>query len=291
MGIRAFFHKIRMGFVRKRESSIPYVTGAKRYGDFGEDSFTYMLCRELPACQIKRNVVVSTPEGCAEIDCLVQYQNKLFAIEVKSWKGRLTEQGDSMLQEKIDRWTGETHTKYLKSPFRQLARAIYLLKNQVPIPAWINAVVFFESAASDSVSIFSENIWFDRMDDLLHYIQNGGRASSGRSAALFFESCTPSDHLYATGYGRSLHCIIDRASLRFQTPQGSISTDRICSIRLLHRWSYDELHIRLKDGSEQVVTLENAKIKAEDNGLIKSYALCKLDRIELGRTVNSFEHD
>ena len=90
MGIRAFFHKIKMGFVRAGESSIPYVSEAKRYGNYGEDEFTYMLRRELPSCKIKRNVVISTSKGNAEIDCLVFYQNKLFAIEVKRWKGRLT---------------------------------------------------------------------------------------------------------------------------------------------------------------------------------------------------------
>ena len=120
MGIRAFFHKIKMGFVRAGESSIPYVNEAKRYGNYGEDEFTYMLRRELPSCKIKRNIVISTAEGNAEIDCLVLYENKLFAIEVKRWKGCLTEREDGFLQEKTDRWTGETHTKLLKSPFKQL---------------------------------------------------------------------------------------------------------------------------------------------------------------------------
>lgn len=98
MGIRAFFHKIKTGFVRLGEPSIPCVTAAKRYGNDGEDEFTYMLYRELPSCKIKRNVVIIAPEGNAEIDCLVLYQNKLFAIEVKRWKGRLMEREDGFLQ-------------------------------------------------------------------------------------------------------------------------------------------------------------------------------------------------
>ena len=53
MGIRAFFHKIKMGFVRAGESSIPYVNEAKRYGNYGEDEFTYSLRRELPSCKLK----------------------------------------------------------------------------------------------------------------------------------------------------------------------------------------------------------------------------------------------
>lgn len=284
MGIWAFFHKVKMGFVRKSESSIPYEGEAKRYGNYGEDEFIYMLCRELPACRIKRNVMISSPEGNAEIDCLVLYQDKLFAIEVKRWKGRLTEQEDGFLQEKTDRWTGETHTKYRKSPFKQLGRAIHLLKKQIPIHAWVNAVVFFMDAELESVSVFSDNIWFDRIQALLNYIQNDGKVTFGAGmAAAFFEECVPADYLHANAWGRSLHCIINRASLQFQTPHGNISADQMISVYISHHWSYDELHIKLTNGSEIETALENAKIQVNDNGAVRSYALCKLDYIVLGR--------
>ena len=286
MGIRAFFHKIKIGFVRAGESSIPYVNEVKRYGNSGEDEFTYRLCRELPSCKIKRNVAILTPDGNAEIDCLVLHHKKLFAIEVKRWKGYLTERDDGFLQEKTDRWTGETHTKLLKSPFTQLGRAIYLLRKQIPIKAWVNAVVFFEDDELESVSAFSDNVWFDRYQDLVDYISNDGKVSFGTSANDFFERCVPADYLYANAWGKSLHCIINRTTLRFKTPQGDISADNIDSIRISHHWSYDELHITMADGSIKTITLENAKIQVSDNGRISTYALCKLDYIELGRTLN-----
>ena len=222
MGIRAFFHKIKIGFVRAGESSIPYVNEVKRYGNSGEDEFTYRLCRELPSCKIKRNVAILIPDGNAEIDCLVLHHNKLFAIEVKRWKGYLTERDDGFLQEKTDRWTGETHTKLLKSPFKQLGRAIYLLRKQIPIKAWVNAVVFFEDDELESVSAFSDNVWFDRYQDLVDYISNDGKVSFGTSANDFFERCVPADYLYANAWGKSLHCIINRTTLRFKTSQGDI---------------------------------------------------------------------
>ena len=286
MGIRAFFHKIKMGFARAVEPSIPYVNEAKRYGNYGEDEFTYRLRRELPSCKIKRNVVISTPDGNAEIDCLVFHNNKLFAIEVKRWKGCLTERDDGFLQEKTDRWTGETHTKLLKSPFKQLGRAIYLLRKQVEVKAWVNAVVFFEDDELESVTAFSDNVWFDRYQDIVDYISNDGKASFGTGAKDFFDKCVPADYLYANAWGKSLHCIINRATLRFETPQGNIYTDNIISIRISHHWTYDELHITMTDSSERTITLENAKIQVSDNGRISTYALCKLDYIELGRTLN-----
>ena len=178
------------------------------------------------------------------------------------------------------------HTKLLKSPFKQLGRAIYLLRKQISLKAWLNAVVFFEDDELESVSVFSENVWFDRYQDLVDYISNDGKASFGTSANDFFERCVPADYLYSNAWGKSLHCIINRATLRFETPQGNISADNITSIGISHHWSYDELHITMVDASVRTITLENAKIQVSDNGRISTYALCKLDYIELGRTLN-----
>jgi hypothetical protein len=142
--------------------------------------------------------------------------------------------------------------------------------------------VFFEDDELESVSVFSENIWFDRYQDLVAYIQNGGKASLGSSAIDFFDKCVPADYLYANAWGKSLHCIINRSTLRFD----NIPVDRIVSIRISHHWSYDELHITMVDSSVRTITFENAKIQVNDNGRISTYALCKLDYIELGRTLN-----
>ena len=133
--------------------------------------------------------------------------------------------------------------------------------------------------------MFSENVWFDCYQDLVAHIQNDGKAYFGTGAKAFFEKCVPADCLYGKARGKSLHCIINRATLRFETPQGSINADNIISIRILHHWSYDELHITMTDGSERTTTLENAKIQVSDNGCISTYALCKLNYIELGKTL------
>lgn len=285
MGILEFFHKIKMCFVRAKEKSIPNVSEVKRYGNYGEDEFTYMLRRELPTCKIKRNVVISTPEGNAEIDCLVLYQNKLFAIEVKRWKGRITEQEDGFLQEKTDRWTGQTYTKQLKSPFKQLTRAVHLLKKQIQIRAWVNTVVFFEDDELESVSVFSDNVCFCLYEKLSEHIRNEGEATLGTGAIDFFEKCTPADYLYAKEWDKSLSCVINRASLKFETRRGVIPIDKIESIRIFHHWTYDKMKIKLINGSKRTVKLENAKVKVMDNGNSFTYALCKLDYIELGRVI------
>lgn len=284
MGIRSFFHKIKTGVVRAGESSIPYVDGVKRYGNYGESRFVDILRRELPSCKIKRNVVIFTPDGNAEIDCLVLYENKLFAIEVKRWKGKLTECRDGFLQEKIDRWTGERHDKVLKSPFKQLQRAIGLLKRQISVNAWINAIVFFEDDESESVSVFSDHVWFDDYRELAAYIREDGKRSFGMNANDFFEKCVAADCLYSVT-GRSLRCVVDRSTLRFEADRETISPDRMIAVRVVHHWSYDELYVQFTDGTKRVISLENAKIRVCDDGRFFTYALCKLDYIELGRAL------
>lgn len=285
MGIRSFFHKIKLHFVRARESSIPYVDGVKRYGNYGEDEFAYTLYRALPTCKIKRNVIVSTAEGNAEIDCLVLYQNKLFAIEVKKWKGDIFEVADGFVQVKTDRWTGEKYQKVLKSPFKQLGRAVYLLRKQIPTRAWVNTIVFFGDDEIGAISTSSDHIWFTQYHDLLAYICAEGRESAKRDAIDFFEACVPADYLYANGWDKSLRCLIDRADLCFESAQGTITADQIACIHVSHRWSYDELCITLKNGQRAVVKLENAHIRVSENGRIGSYAFCKLDYVGLGGTL------
>lgn len=281
MGIKAFFHKIKTGFVRRGESSIPYTPPEKQYGNRGEDGFVSVLKTQLPDCRIKRNVVIQTPEGNAEIDCLILYKAKLFAVEVKRWKGNITETEDGFVQRKTDRWTEEIHTRYHKSPFKQLNRAIYLLRKQIPQNAWINAVVFFEDA--ENVSANEDYAWFTEVSDLVEYIQHSGKSSFGNNASVFFEQCTPADHLYANSWNKSLHCVIDDASLQFNIGGVHLSKQDISSIVIYHHWSYDTLRITAHNNCIYDTELENTSITVVDNGRRARYALCKLDRIEIGK--------
>lgn len=280
MGIREIFHKIGVGFTRLGENSIPHISQAKRYGNWGEDEFVYHIKTYLPNCQIKRNIVIKTLEGNAEIDCLVLYNNKLFAIEIKRWKGELIERDGQFVQYKLDRWTGERHTKIHKSPFRQLGRAIYLLRKQIPEKAWINSIVYFEDA--EKVSPNNEYTWFDNIYNLTEYIQGDGQISYGNNAQAFFDKCIPADYLYSNSWDKSLHCIICDDSLTFRTQNKLLKRSDISTISIKHHWSYDELYIKTHQGITYNIKLENEHIRVIENGYTHQYALCKLDYIELG---------
>ena len=280
MGLRSFFHKIKIGFTRMGESSIPYTTQAKKYGDWGEDEFVYAIESRLPGCKIKKNIIIQTSEGNAEIDCLILYKNKLFAIEVKRWKGQLVERDGDFIQYKRDRWTDEIHTKIHKSPFKQIGRAIYLLRKENPENAWVNSVVFFEEA--DRIESYSDSVWFDDIYDLTCHIQNDGKISWSNNAERYFDKCIAADYLYCNSWGKSLHCIVCDESLRFTTPEGVLTRKGIDSISIIHHWSYDELNIKTISGRVFSVNRENDYIVVNDNGYKYRYALCKLDYIKLG---------
>ena len=281
MGLRSFFHKIRIGFQRKSNPSIPYTDSVKRYGSNGEEEFIRAIQQKLPECKIKKNVMINTLDGRAEIDCLILYRDKLFAIEVKRWKGHLVENGNNFIQYKIDQWTDEIHTKIHKSPFKQLNRAVYLLRKQNPDNAWLNTIVFFEE--SDHIETQSDNVWFNDIDKLTSYIVNSGKSSRRNNASAFFDKCIAADYLYHHSWGTSfLCCVVCDNSLRFNTPNGLLTKRNIYSISITHHWSYDELKIKTLSGELLVSNLENSFISVIDNGYIKRYALSKIDRIQFG---------
>lgn len=163
------FHKIGVGLKRVfSSSSMDTVSEEKMYGNEGEFEVEEELQRLIPDCIIKSNVMVYTSKGNYEIDLLVSYDNKLFVIEVKHWLGRLYEQDGYFIKEKDDRWTGEVHEKELKSPFGQVKRQVYLLKEQTKSNPWINTIVFFADA--EYVEANDYNAWFTDIDDLADYI-------------------------------------------------------------------------------------------------------------------------
>ena len=281
MGFRSILYKLKTGISRLFATSLPTTTQAKRYGDRGEEQLTEELLQRLPGCSIKQNVMIDTPQGKAEIDCLVLYKNKLFAIEIKHWKGNLIEQGESFIQNKTDQWTGEIHSKQHRSPFKQLGRSIHLLRTSIPDRVWINGITYFADA--DKICVTSDNIWFQDIHDLIHYIDTSGTESL--HPAAFFRKCIAADMICAKGKWNTLRCIICDNSLKLDTPMGTLYRKDISTIEIKHHFTYDTLLIQLRNGTHTRITIDNGKIRVFDNGKYYAYALCKLDYIEIGNEI------
>lgn len=283
MGIRNIFNRFVVGLERLLEPSIPHPTEEKEYGNVGEVDFIREIKSHLPNCKIKKNVIIHTLEGNAEIDCLILYENKIFAVEIKSWKGSIFEQDACFVQHKKDQWTGEVHSKNHKSPFKQLGRAIFLLRKQITEPVWINPIVFFKGA--DFVEINSDNVWFDNREDFVSYIIKDGK-NTRYDATNFFNNCVAADYLYYNFKHQPVTCIICDEFLNFKTEMGrTISRCDIKEIKINHYWSYDELKIFTFSRKMYSLKRENSYVHIIDNGQKKKYSLRKVDYIKLADVI------
>ena len=226
--------------------------------------------------------MVYNSKGNCEIDLLVSYDNKLFVIEVKHWLGRLYEQDGYFIKEKDDRWTGEVHEKELKSPFGQVKRQVYLLKEQTKSNPWINTIVFFADA--EYVEAYDDIAWFTDIDDLADYIRNDGHTSRHQELKKCLDNLVVADFIYSPSiWGeRSLHCIIKPDSLVFNINGKKITKKDIARIDIDHHFSYDDIRLKLIDGRIVRTTLENHSIDVKEDDYISTYSFAKIQTILIG---------
>ena len=275
-------HKLKVGLGRIfNSSSVGYTPEVKRYGNSAEFGLASFLRQRIPDCQVKSNVIISLPNENteAEIDCLVLYEDKLFAIEIKHWKGIIVEHEDGFHTYKQDRYTDDIWEKVLKSPFRQIGRAVTMLKKQTNNRDWIQTIVYFEGASS--VQINGSDIWFDDASELANYILNFENRYRSNGNIRCFQSAVASDFIYSGAY-RNLHCIIDNASLCFNFGSTTLTRRDISVIDIEHHFSYDTLFIHLHNGNTVTLKSENGRIYTTENKVRRTYSLCKIDRIILG---------
>ncbi len=279
MGI---FHKLKVGFKRLVNSnSIDYTPEIKRYGNVAELNLSQIIKDKIPECQIKNNVIISLPDekNQAEIDCLVLLKDKLFAIEIKHWRGYIVEREDGFHSYKQDRWTDDLWEKVLKSPFRQINRAVSLLKKQTNNYNWVQSIVFF--AGASSVTVYDNGVWFDNVDNLIQYMIKYKNRYNSQENVNCFNFAVAADYVYSNYY-RNKRCIIDDRSLCFNIDGTQLSRANILKINIDHHFSYDLLNIYLKDGSVKKCKIEDGEIIVNDNNVRKIYSLCKIQTICLG---------
>lgn len=280
MLIKSIIQKIKTTINRRINPRPVALPQEKRYGNIGEDYFASRLKILLPESKIKKNIVIHSGKSRAEIDILIVYNNKLFAIEIKNWKGDIIESDTTFIQRKPDKYTGEIYEKSHKSPFKQLARSVYLLKETIKENPWINCIVFFENAAH--IKIKSDNVWFSSMDQLVMYIQNYGISSNAEDISAFFEKCETPDRIYSRYIQGFQDCKISDYSLIFPIENRIITRKDISQIEFSHHNSYDNLTIHLKNGTNVLCKCDNGSVRVEINSTFNDFFFSKIDYIILG---------
>ena len=253
--------------------NIEPLSDAQIHGIIGERAAVNKILDFLPDARIKTNIIILSERGNAEIDSMILYRGSLFAIEIKSWKGDVYETADGFQKDKRDPYTGEIHTKYFKSPLRQIRRAISLLKENMTGHVYINGVVYIEQ--NDSLRVSEGSPVFDRIEDLVDYIEKESKPTS-QVSTKFFNELRPADRIIGSGIFGTRKQLLAVAILDFAT-QGAWYMD------VIHNYTSDTAVLHFQDGTTKAYSFENKKIKAMTTDGVKEYTLSGIDRIIFGK--------
>lgn len=263
---------------KKERVDISPLSDAQIYGTLGEREAVNDIISLLPEARIKTNVIILNKNGNAEIDCMLLYRGSLFAIEIKSWKGDVYETEDGFVKHKRDPYTGEIHTKYFKSPLRQIRRAISLLKENMTGHVYINGVVYIEE--NDSLRVSEGSPVFDRIEDLVDYIERESKPTS-QASTKFFNELRPADRIIGSGIFGTRKQLLAVAILDFAT-QGAWYMD------VIHNYTSDTAVLHYQDGTTKAYSFENKKIKALTTDGAVELTLSGIDRIIFGKEKNAY---
>lgn len=278
--VNHFFHDLLLIGERAFAESLPYETQQEVYGKQGEKSVYQTLVDSLPDARIYKNVlIIDNSQVKGEIDILLLYNKKIFAIEVKHWKGSVYQKNNIYYQEK------NCETKTVRSPFAQLHRNIYFLKKSCLFNGWINDIVYFEDA--DDILLSDENVWFDNYEALISYIQYDGEVSKDTDTPKFIGSLVCADELLSSKlFGeKSYLCRVKQKCLRLKDFQQNVVELNLSKVKLLnitHHIKYDEVYVIFENQTIQTLISDTQNITVLNHDGTESYfGLSKIDKIQL----------
>ena len=137
---------------------------------------------------------------------------------------------------------------------------------------YINGVVYIED--NDSLRVNEGSPVFDRIEDLVDYIENESRAPN-LAATRFFERLRPADRIIGSDIcgARERNAVV---ILDFAT-QGAWYMD------VKHEYASDTVTVFYHNGTARSYSFENKKIKALTTDGVKEFTLSGIDRIIFGK--------
>lgn len=270
------FHKLSV-LIKRTFSAKPFpkVDSMRKYGDNAEDDFEQRIVRLIPDIEYKRNVFVDASTGKCEIDFLINYQNKLFIVEIKHLKGILREDSSgNLIKYKQDKYSYDIHEKDVKNPFKQVNRQASLLKEMTHSYPWINTIVYF--CDTNGVVLQSDGTWFKNVNDVANYIKNAGIESYREEISKCFSRCKSSDCVIGKYSGTAIRCNVSDSSLSFC---GYKKKD-IKALDIEHYFTHDVVYVCLKNG--MVVTCKNeiGELVFENIDATDKSDCCSISKIE-----------
>lgn len=279
--VKNSFHKLKVGVERMVAEPLPEVSAEKEFGNFGESSTLLEIKKSLPDALILQSICLNPDDAKGEIDYLLVYQDKVFIIELKTWEGCVYQEGDNFYKDKVSK-SGEVYQKEMKSPFRQIRGNICQIKQSFP-KIWFEPIVLFQNC--DSLSITEEKIkWYDDVKTMTYDIRISGKPNRHEDVQKMLKKLILYDVIKAEQLDEKEDTgIIDETAFIFSDGVKKYGKADIAEIIVTHHFSYDNLNIKLLNGTIVQTRNENSLIQYKQNGQTKSVALNKVDYIKIGR--------
>lgn len=279
-GIKTIIHKIHMGIERMKGENLPYVPDEKKYGNKKEIEIYNFLCIQLPEAKVYKSICIDKASAKGEIDILVIYASKVFIIEIKSWKGKIYQDGDVFYKVK-ESSSGERYVEQMKSPLKQIKKSTYFMKQQFK-NIWFEPIVLFQDC--EEIHISGDIACLVNLVDVMDYIKEKGRKNSYADLEYMNSHLVSYDRLISNHFfEKEQSCIIEESTLTFQIDAFLINKKHIKCIKVEHHFSYDRLLITLKNDLIQQIQLDNHMIYYRNNGSCGSISLSKVDYIFIGQ--------
>lgn len=277
--IKSIIHKFHIGIDRIKGESLPYVSNEKKYGNKKEIEVYNFLCTQLPEAKIYKSICIDKESAKGEIDILLIYASKVFVIEVKSWKGKIYQEDDVFYKVKQS-INGEQYREQMKSPFKQIKRSTYLIKQEFK-NIWFEPIVLFQDC--DEIHITEHFVCFIHLVDMIYYIKEKGRNNSYADLQYMDNHLVSYDRLVSNKwFEKEQSCIIEESTLTFKIDSFFIEKKHIKYIKVEHYFSYDNLFITLKNNLIKQIKLDNHMISYRNNSFRNTISLSKVDYIFIG---------
>ena len=151
-----------------------YESGQKRAGRQGENYVCDLICQVLKEKDLLfSNVSIEIEGKRTELDHIIVNNRGIFIIEVKNYSGSLmgTDNDYEWVKTKISS-SGNSYTKIVKNPIKQVNRQVYLLAQFLKyygVDVWVEGYTFFVQGNSpvDCKQVL------ESVQDINHVIHNG----------------------------------------------------------------------------------------------------------------------
>lgn len=278
------WENIKCAFGRLFASGVPSSTEEKIFGDEGEREFCEGITKALRKATVKQNVLLFGRGGeYGELDFLIEYDDRLFAVEVKRWNGKVIISDDG-----VKHYNSRGELTSDKDPFRQVSRTVGLLKNVHGVRGYIDGIVYFGGEARIDCRT-DDRLWFDDVKELAKYIKRAdGDRLPARDIDSLMRSLTCADFIFSQSlFGdreKRAHIVSPALVLDVKgTRNVKIDFKDIYALEIRHGIVRDGVRVVLKNGKKlSGESFGTQNIRVREYKSTYDIAINKIDGIVMG---------